>query len=73
MPNVEYAAPWEDVAAFREVMPHEIWQALSPHAQAICRRIRAAPGVWPAGAGVMHPLAGKRAEAKSGAKAEVGG
>ena len=66
MPNVEYAAPWEDVAAFKEVMPHEIWQALSPHAQAICRRIKAPPGVWPAGAGVMHPLASKRAEAKAG-------
>jgi hypothetical protein len=64
MPNVEYAAPWEDL--FKKTMPHEIWESLSPHAQAICRRIVAAPGVWPAGAGVMHPLAGKRKEAKAG-------
>jgi hypothetical protein len=54
------------VAAFKEVMPHEIWATLSPHAQANCRRIKAPPSVWPAGAGVMHPLASKRAEAKVG-------
>jgi hypothetical protein len=65
MPNVEYAAPWEDAALFKKTMPHEIWESLSPHAQTICRRIVADPGVWPAGAGVMHPLAGKRKEAKA--------
>ncbi|HEY1560201.1 MAG TPA: hypothetical protein VGF71_04845 [Caulobacteraceae bacterium] len=47
-------------------MPREVWETLSPHAQAICRRIKAPPGVWLAEAGVMHPLAGKRAEAKTG-------
>jgi hypothetical protein len=47
-------------------MPHEVWETLSPHAQAICRRIKAPPGVWPAGAGVMHPLAGKRAGSEGG-------
>jgi hypothetical protein len=47
-------------------MPHETWEDLSPHVQAICRRTKAPPGVWPAGAGVMHPLAGKRAEATVG-------
>jgi hypothetical protein len=66
MPNVEYAAPWEDLALFKKTMPHEIWQSLSTHAQAISSRIKAAPGVWPAGAGVMHPLAARRAEAKAG-------
>jgi hypothetical protein len=64
---------WNTVGgSFKAVMPREIWQRASPHAQAICRRIKATPGVWPSGAGVMHPLASKRAEAKSGAKAGVG-
>jgi hypothetical protein len=44
-------------------MPHGIWATLSPHAQRICGRIKTAPGEWPAGAGIMHPLASKRAEA----------
>ena len=44
-------------------MPHEIWETLSPHGQRICRGLKAEPGVWPAGAGVMHPLAGRRQEA----------
>jgi hypothetical protein len=64
MPNVEYAAPWFDEGDFKASMPHEIWERLSPHAQAISRRIKAAPGEWPAGAGVMHPLASARAQAK---------
>jgi hypothetical protein len=51
-------------------MPHEVWASLSAHAQAIARRIKTEPGVWPAGAGVMHPLASKRKEAKARA-AEV--
>ncbi|HEX3919447.1 MAG TPA: phytanoyl-CoA dioxygenase family protein [Caulobacteraceae bacterium] len=66
MPNVEYAAPWCGEAEFGVSMPHAIWAGLSPHAQDISARVKAAPGVWPAGAGVMHPLAARRAEAKAG-------
>ena len=62
MPNVEYAAPWCEPAEFKPSMPHEIWAGLSPHAQRISARIKTAPGEWPAGAGVMHPLSAKRAE-----------
>ena len=64
MPNVEYHAPWVDPSAYWKSMPHEIWETLSPHAQRACRYIKTEPGVWPAGAGVMHPLAAKRKEAK---------
>jgi hypothetical protein len=46
-------------------MPHEIWASLSPHAQRVSGRIKTAPGVWPAGAGAMHPLSSKREEAKA--------
>ena len=60
MPNVEYAAPWFDIYPFMQSMPHAIWQTLSPHAQHLCRRIVCAPGMWPPGAGVMHPLAAER-------------
>ena len=31
-----------------------------------CRFIKTDPGVWPPGAGVMHPVAKKRKEAKAG-------
>jgi hypothetical protein len=64
MPNVEYHAPWVDPARYWKSMPHEIWETLSPHAQHIARFVKEAPGVWPAGAGVMHPLAARRKEAK---------
>lgn len=64
MPNVEYAAPWSEAAMFARSMPHEIWTGLSAHARTISGRVKAAPGEWPAGAGVMHPLARKRTEAK---------
>jgi hypothetical protein len=72
MPNVEYAAPWFEAPAFKVSMPHAVWQTLSPHARAITARIVAAPGEWPAGAGVMHPLASARARAK-GSASEVPG
>ena len=65
MPNVEYSPPW--IAESREysrTMPHEIWETLSPHAQRICRLLKTDPGVWPPGAGVMHPLASERLKAK---------
>jgi hypothetical protein len=73
MPNVEYTAPWLDASQFQPSMPHEIWARLSPHAQRICARITTEPGVWPAGAGVMHPLASKRREAKGSPSAIAGG
>lgn len=44
-------------------MPHEVWKTLSPHAQHICRFVKADEGAWPPGAGVMHPLAADRLEA----------
>ena len=67
MPNVEYGAPTVSAERFkRKTMPHEVWESLSPHAQRLCRLVKEEPGVWPAGAGVMHPLANKRAEAKVG-------
>ncbi len=64
MPNVEYAPAWAaEEREFKMTMPHEVWERLSPHAQHISRCQKAQPGVWPAGAGVMHPLASKRKEA----------
>ena len=63
-PNVEYAAPWRSSHGFTKSMPHEIWETLTPHAQKLCDWIKAEPGVWPTGAGIMHPLASKRAEAE---------
>ena len=65
LPNVEYAGPWVEESALHKSMPHEVWESLSPYARHICRAIKEAPGVWPAGAGVMHPLADKRKEAKA--------
>jgi ectoine hydroxylase-related dioxygenase (phytanoyl-CoA dioxygenase family) len=60
MPNIEYAAPWFDTLPFMLSMPHDVWLGLSPHAQRLCRHIVCAPGVWPRGAGVMHPLSSQR-------------
>ncbi|MGH7924280.1 MAG: phytanoyl-CoA dioxygenase family protein [Candidatus Binatus sp.] len=70
MPNVEYGAPWFDEGAFIRSMPHEIWESLSPLAQRLTGRIKTEPGIWPAGAGIMHPLSSRRQEVK--AKAAVG-
>jgi hypothetical protein len=64
MPNVEYMAPWYQDPGFQPAMPYEIWAALSPHAQQISLPGRFPPGVWPPGAGVMHPLVGERRAAK---------
>ena len=64
LPNVEYGAPW--LAPPKEpkpTMPHDVWQTLTPHGKHICRRVKAEPGVWPAGAGVMHPLRSARRKA----------
>lgn len=63
LPNVEYAAPWRTQDGFKVVMPHQMWEALTPHAQKMCEWIKAEPGVWPPGAGVMHPIASAREEA----------
>ena len=71
MPNVEYGAPWLDDRWFIPSMPHEIWKSLSPHAQRISRGIKMPVGVWPAGAGVMHPLSSHRDEAKTVVRAKV--
>ncbi|HEY5107688.1 MAG TPA: phytanoyl-CoA dioxygenase family protein [Caulobacteraceae bacterium] len=64
MPNVEYSPAWVGDHAFKPSMPHEVWASLSHHAQRISRRIKTEPGVWPAGAGAVHPLAARRAELK---------
>ena len=65
MPNVEYAPPWiADVREFRQTMPHEIWETLSPRGRHISRHLKTDPGEWPPGAGVMHPLASERLKAQ---------
>lgn len=66
MPNVEYHAPWVPADRFWKSMPHEIWETLSEQGKEIARIVKTEPGVWPAGAGVMHPAANKRREAKRG-------
>ena len=69
MPNVEYGAPWLDPTPFKGTMPHEIWEGLSDHAKALALAVKTEPGVWPAGAGVMHPLLSSRRKAKEAARA----
>lgn len=64
MPNIEYGAGWLDDDWFVPTMPAEIYEQLSPYAREICRKVKLPPGVWPAGAGTMHPLAGERQKAK---------
>jgi len=41
-------------------MPYKVWESLSEHGKHICQYTRADPGVWPEGAGVVHPIASKR-------------
>jgi ectoine hydroxylase-related dioxygenase (phytanoyl-CoA dioxygenase family) len=69
MPNIEYSAPWLQRHQFTQSMPHDIFATLTPHAQRACRYIVCEPGVWPRGAGVMHPLVSGRREAQ----ARIGG
>ena len=74
LPSIEYSAGWRSGSGSQKTMPYEIWETLSPHAQRICRFIRQEPGVWPYGAGVMHPLtSGRRAayEHDAGDKGQV--
>jgi hypothetical protein len=66
LPNIEYAPPWFPREGLAEVMSHEVWETLSDHGKRLCRFIKTEPGVWPKGAGVMHPLASKRLVAVAG-------
>ena len=68
MPNVEYVSPWVPEALSRQTMPDEIWQSLTAHGKKICRLVKAEPGVWPAGAGEMHPIASSRKALKQQSK-----
>ena len=72
LPSVEYSAPWRADGDFAQSMPDEIWQRLTPHAQHVCRRIRAPAGQWPFGAGFMHPLAAERFQVYADAAKEAG-
>lgn len=63
LPSVEYSANPRPGKHFQRSMPHEIWRNLSPHAQKICRNIKADEGVWPFGAGELHPLSSMRMKA----------
>ena len=59
MPSIEYSAGWGSGKHFLKTMPHELWETLSAHAQRITKDIKQEPGIWPYGAGYMHPLAGE--------------
>ena len=61
MPNVEYGSSWLDDRFFSHCMPHSVWETLSDHAKSLCSKITTEPGIWPSGAGTMHPLARERA------------
>ena len=65
LPDVEYGSPWMPGKGRSKTMPHEIWKTLSEHGRAISELVKAEPGVWPAGAGVMHPLLRERRAANS--------
>lgn len=60
MPNIEWVAPWAASKHIAQTMPYEIWSKLTPLGQHVCRFVHAPPDVWPAGAGVMHPLSSGR-------------
>lgn len=64
LPNIEYVAPWFPTQGLKQTMPDAVWQALSPRAQRLTRFVKADPGVWPAGAGILHPLANERRKAR---------
>ena len=72
MPNVEYGSSWLDERYFSRCMPHAVWETLSEHAKSLCTQIKTEPGVWPSGAGTMHPLARQRAIAKGDAGERTG-
>lgn len=60
MPNIEWAAAWTAGRGMQKVMPHHIWEQLSDRGKHNNRFVHADPGLWPSGAGVMHPLASGR-------------
>jgi len=60
MPNIEFGAPYNNGAHVEKSMPYKIWESLSEHGKHVCRYVRADPGVWPNGAGVVHPIANRR-------------
>jgi len=66
LPNIEYVPTWFPRESLAAVLPHELWQTLSAHGRRVCRFIKTEPGVWPTGAGVMHPLASARRAAIEG-------
>ena len=72
MPNIEYVAPWVGADGLKRTMPHEIWERLSPHAQKLCRGVKAEPGVVPRGAGTMSPLTNRRRAAAGKPEAPEG-
>eukprot|EP01043_Picozoa_sp_COSAG02_P044654 COSAG02_NODE_4009_length_5918_cov_10.500086_4_plen_109_part_00 len=57
MPNIEWAAAWTAGSHIQKVMPHHIWEQLSDKGKHNNRFVHVEPGLWPRGAGVMHPLA----------------
>jgi len=71
MPNVEYGAPWLDMTPFKGTLPHAVWEGLSERAKALSVEIKTEPGVWPAGAGAVHPLRARRLKAKQASPADI--
>jgi hypothetical protein len=65
MPNVEYGAPWLQGRGIARTMPHTVWETLSEHARYLSRYVKAEPGVWPLGAGEVHPIEAERKRAKA--------
>ena len=60
MAGVDYVAPWFRLPYsgfdFEDrTLPFELWQALSPHAQAVTSLVVAPEGTRVPGAGVVHP------------------
>ena len=61
MPSIEYCAAWvAGTIPHPKTMPHEIWEQLTPRGKHKNRYVHAEPGIWPAGAGVTHPLSAGR-------------
>lgn len=65
MPNVEYVPPWQEPIVERS-MPYERWLDLSEAGRHVARAAVCAEGVWPRGAGFMHPLLAERRKAAGG-------
>ncbi len=65
MPNIEYTPVWNEPQV-RRSMPYERWLALPEHGRHVARAAVCEAGVWPAGAGFMHPLLSERQKAADG-------